>query len=110
MANTRLRDIRIRRGWSMKYIAYHIGVSIQTISNWEKGNTEPDIKSLIKIADLYGVTLDFLLKRDEYKPDISYVLKQIENKDKEELQEMTINFIKALSEIKLSKRKPRKSK
>ena len=56
MANTRLRDIRIRRGWSMKYIAYHIGVSIQTISNWEKGNTSPDVDLLETICRVLKVT------------------------------------------------------
>lgn len=39
-----------------------LGISRQTISNWENEKSYPDIVSVLKMSDLYGVSLDFLLK------------------------------------------------
>lgn len=39
-----------------------LGVSRQTMSNWENGKTYPDIVSVVKMSDLYEVSLDHLLK------------------------------------------------
>ena len=39
-----------------------LGVSRQTVSNWENGRFYPDIASVLKMSDLYGVSLDYLLK------------------------------------------------
>ena len=41
-----------------------LGVSRQTISNWENNKTYPDIVSVIKMSDLYSISLDTLLKGD----------------------------------------------
>jgi len=46
-------------------VADKIFVSRQTISNWENGKSYPDIISIIKLSDLYHVSLDELLKGDE---------------------------------------------
>lgn len=42
-----------------------LGVSRQTISNWENNKSYPDIISVIKMSDIYSVSLDHLLKEDE---------------------------------------------
>ena len=39
------------------------GISQKTLSNYETGRTEPDLNSLIKLADFYNVSVDFLLDR-----------------------------------------------
>lgn len=44
--------------------AEELGVSRQTISNWENGKSYPDIVSVIKMSDLYSISLDHLLKED----------------------------------------------
>ena len=45
--------------------AAHIGVTRQTLSSWENGKTYPDIVSLIKLSDLYRLSLDDLLNRED---------------------------------------------
>lgn len=42
--------------------AQAIGISRQTISNWENERSYPDIVSVLKMSDLYSVSLDYLLK------------------------------------------------
>ena len=49
---------------SQEQLADRIYVSRQTISNWENEKSYPDIVSVLKMSDLYGVSLDYLLKGD----------------------------------------------
>ena len=49
---------------SQKFVAISVGVSPPTVSMWENGRKEPTRENLIKLADLFGVTIDYLLGRD----------------------------------------------
>ena len=60
MLGQNLKDMRIRNKYNQEDIAEQLGVTKQTISNWEKGKRTPDIDSLIKLANIYQVTLDSL--------------------------------------------------
>lgn len=58
----RLTNLRENKGWSKTYVAKTIGLkSMQTYANWEYGRTEPDFSMLSKIANLFGVSTDYLL-------------------------------------------------
>ena len=46
-----------------------LGVSQPTLSAWESGRKSPSMESLENMANLYGVTTDFLLGREDYSPD-----------------------------------------
>ena len=50
---------------SQEQLADKIYVTRQTISNWENAKTYPDIISIIKLSDLYQISLDELLKGDD---------------------------------------------
>ncbi len=58
----KMKKARINAGLTQEQVAESLGVSRQTISNWENDKTYPDIISVIKISDLYNVSLDHLLK------------------------------------------------
>lgn len=60
-----LKDARTDAGFTQEYVAEIIQVSRQTISNWENEKSYPDILSVIKLSDLYGISLDELLKGDD---------------------------------------------
>lgn len=60
----KLKDKRTGLGLSQEQLAEQLGVTRQTIANWEKGKTYPDIGSVLKLSDLYSVSLDELLKED----------------------------------------------
>lgn len=61
----KLREARTASGLSQENVAEKINVSRQTISNWENEKTYPDIISVIKLSDLYSISLDALLKGDQ---------------------------------------------
>ena len=61
----KLKDARIRSGLTQENVAESIDVSRQTISNWANEKSYPDIMSVIKLSDLYSISLDDLLKGDK---------------------------------------------
>lgn len=58
---TRLRELRIEKGLSMKQLAKALNTTDAAISNWENGINEPKISYLKSIALYFGVTSDYLL-------------------------------------------------
>ena len=67
MTNIRdkLKQARLTANLSQEVLAEKIGVSRQTVSNWENGRSYPDIASIIVLSDIYGIALDTLLKGDK---------------------------------------------
>lgn len=61
----KLKEARIQAGLTQEKVAEEIQVSRQTISNWENEKSFPDIVSVIKLSNLYDISLDKLLKGDE---------------------------------------------
>ena len=62
---TKIKEARIAAALTQEQVAEILGVSRQTISNWENNKTYPDIMRVIKLSDLYAVSLDYLLKDKE---------------------------------------------
>lgn len=61
----RIKTVRQAHNMTQEYVAEQLGVSRQTISNWENNRSYPDIISVIKMSDLYSISLDELLKEDQ---------------------------------------------
>lgn len=60
-----LVEARNRCGYSQKYVSLSIGVAPSTVSQWETGFKNPSRESIGKLADLYGVSIDYLMGREE---------------------------------------------
>jgi len=57
----RLIFLREEKDWTRKEVAYSLGVACSSLGNYEKNNREPNFETVIKIAELYQVTIDYLL-------------------------------------------------
>ena len=64
MFGDRVKQVREAHNYSQVQLATMLHVSRQTVSNWENNNIMPSIEMLIHLADLFGVSTDFLLERD----------------------------------------------
>lgn len=60
-----LKEARVNSGLTQEDVADKIRVTRQTMSNWENEKCYPDIINVIELSNLYGVSLDELLKGDE---------------------------------------------
>ncbi len=58
-------NLRRQNGWSQDELAGRLGVSRQSVSKWEGGQSTPDIERIIQLSRIFDVTTDYLLKDDE---------------------------------------------
>lgn len=61
----RLKEIRKSKGISQLKLALEMNTNQNTISRYETGEREPSISELIKIADYFNVSIDYLLERTD---------------------------------------------
>ena len=65
MFSDNLLYLRNLKGLSQEQVAEAVGISRQSYSKWEQGDTFPDIDKCDKLAKFYGVTIDSLIHSDE---------------------------------------------
>ena len=61
--------LRKKHGWSQEELANKLNVSRQAVSKWEGIQSIPDIPKILQLGELFGVTIDYLLK-DEIEEEI----------------------------------------
>ena len=61
----KIKNARMQKGYTQEQVAENLLVSRQTISNWENGRSLPDIISIIKMSELYELSLDEMMKGDK---------------------------------------------
>ncbi|WGD65541.1 helix-turn-helix domain-containing protein [Bacillus subtilis] len=107
-----LTELREKKGWSKSLVAKKLGIkTMSTYANWEYGLRKPDGEMLVKIAELYGVTTDYILtgkKPNEFNhdlfddPDLQIAFKEASDFS-EESRKQAIDFINYLKEKEKSK-------
>ena len=55
---------RKKNGWSQEELADKLGVSRQSVSKWEGAQAVPDMKKILQMSELFGVSTDYLLRDD----------------------------------------------
>ena len=60
----KIKELRAEKNWSQEMLAERAYVSRQTVSNWETEKNYPDVHSLLILSDIFGVSLDELIKGD----------------------------------------------
>ncbi|HCU0850052.1 TPA: helix-turn-helix transcriptional regulator, partial [Listeria monocytogenes] len=102
MFSKRLSELRKKKGFSQYKLADELGFSRGQVANYEQGTREPDYQTLLKIAEFFNVSTDYLLGRDDNnladtiaahidsnatEEDIKEILAYIEEKRKEHANE-----------------------
>lgn len=64
-----LRRLRRETGFRQKDVAQYLQVSHSAISHYESGKNLPDAQTLVRIADFYGVSIDYIVGRTTLKLD-----------------------------------------
>lgn len=63
--STRLKKLRIEHEWSQETVARKIETTLRTYCRYEVEGADPKLSLVIKLADLYGVSLDYLAGRTD---------------------------------------------
>ena len=53
---------RKKNGWSQEELADKLGVSRQSVSKWESAQAIPDMKKILQLSEVFGVSTDYLMK------------------------------------------------
>ena len=61
----RLKELRKKRGISQLRLAIELGMNQNSISRYESGEREADYRTLIRLADYFNVSIDYLLERTD---------------------------------------------
>lgn len=70
MFRIRLKELRETMGLSQYSFADAFGISQSTIGNWEAGKREPNFDTMQRLADFFGVSVDYLLGRESAPDEI----------------------------------------
>lgn len=87
--NEKLIKLRKASGLSQEELGDKLNVSRQTISKWELGETTPEMDKLVKMSEIFNITLDELVKDENIEP-------QINNTNTQKLAGMMIKILKGI--------------
>lgn len=68
MIGDTLKQLRMKQGLTSEELCSKIGIKGGSYRNYERNDRKPDYDTLVKLADFYGVTTDYLLGRPDAKP------------------------------------------
>lgn len=66
MFNKRLRAIRMQKGLTQQKMANYLNIELRSYQKYEQGKRSPSLNNLVTIADIFDVSLDYLLCRDDF--------------------------------------------
>jgi transcriptional regulator with XRE-family HTH domain len=92
---SRIAHLRDQRGWTQEGLASTLGISRASLSHYEKNRREPDSETLTKVADVFKVTIDYLVGRTEnphmaMDPEVGQFVDQLELSDEEILEKYSL--------------------
>lgn len=80
----RIKEIRKKCGLTQKELAERVGVSEGAISQYESGKRRPDYETVLKMADYFGCSVDYLMGNDPSPaedPELDEILEQLKNRN-----------------------------
>lgn len=80
-----IAELRRSSGMTQQDLAGKLNYTDKAISKWERGESIPDVIVLKQIADMFGVTVDYLLRAEHEKP-VAEVTEPVEKKKKKNLR------------------------
>lgn len=89
MFGERIKELRNNHTWTQQELGDRLGVSKQSVSNWENGNIMPSIDVLVRMSDLFQTTTDYILDREN---DLTIDITDLDAEQKAMVQRMVRYF------------------
>ncbi len=95
----KLSELRKKKGWTQEELAEKMDVTRQSVSKWEGGQSIPDIEKVVKLSELFGVSIDYLLKENvSIKADDNNIyLKRLSISEVNEYLKIKISISKSIA-------------
>jgi transcriptional regulator with XRE-family HTH domain len=90
MFSQRLEQLRLKKELTQQQMADILGVTRQAYGNYESGKREPDFSTLTRLANFFGVSVDYLLGKTNVRTPIETIVAHHDGEDwtEEELEEI----------------------
>ncbi len=75
-----LTELRTRAGFTQLQLAEKLNYSDKAVSKWERGEAVPDLRVLVKLSEIYGITVDDIVKGENLphkKPNLSLKVRRL---------------------------------
>ena len=92
----KLKELRKAHEMTQKDVAKIVGATSQAVLNWENGINEPNIETLIKLADYFNVSLDYLAGRKSAQIIIDDLEAQLDLLSKPDFVQITKKYVDSL--------------
>jgi transcriptional regulator with XRE-family HTH domain len=92
-----IAELRKDKGILQKELAKYLGVSNGTVSNYETGVHNPEIETLIKLADYFNVSVDYMLGRIKFRANLDTLNHLVGSKDEKMTAGELLNDILSLN-------------
>ena len=89
MFGDRIKELRNNHTWTQQELGDRLGVSKQSVSNWENGNIMPSIDVLVRMSDLFQTSTDYILNREN---DLALDITDLDAEQKAMIQRMVRYF------------------
>ena len=97
--NERLLNLRKKNGWSQEELGYKIGVSRQSISKWESGQTTPELEKLKNLAKIFEISVDELINEENILNETNITIEEENQKNSSKKKSKLFNYIKVISSL-----------
>ena len=99
MLNEKIVYYRKKNMLTQEELAYQLNVSRQTVTKWETGTIYPNIEYLIKLSNLFGVSIDYLVKEDDCFVIKGQLVEKLFKMTKVENEEALNRFLRKLTRM-----------
>ncbi|MDY7992035.1 helix-turn-helix domain-containing protein [Paenibacillus sp. SEL1] len=94
---TRIAELREHKGLKQEELAQSLGITRAALSHYEKNRRKPDFEILTKLADIFGVTIDYLVGRTSHPAaildsEVREFVDQLELSDEDILQRFNLTI------------------
>lgn len=85
-------ELRKKNGWSQEELAERLNVTRQSVSKWESAQSTPDLDKILKLAEVFDVTTDYLLKNEGYEAKDDNISYDTEVTQKQKIKPRKVSF------------------
>lgn len=93
MIGKKFKEIRTAKGMTQEDIAQSLGVSVFTVQKWEQDKADPNTGTMIKLADLLGASIDYMLGLEDLNASKVNICIELFNGLSEEEQAQAIDYM-----------------
>ena len=97
MLGDKIKELRIKNGMTQKELGKKLGFSDNTITNYEKNKRDPDYDTLVKLANIFDVSISYLLDINEFSAHalagFEAVRTRIKDESREEYEQRILNEV-----------------